>query len=204
MKKSKNNPFEEDPDVASAAGQGDAEEADAAADDDAEDAGVVDETPEAVISRLEGEVQAERDQKLRLFADFENLRKRMQREKDELRQYATLAFVEDLLPALDNFQIGLQAADQHPEAKAVADGFRMASQQLRQILEQHGLSAVYPEGELFDPNFHECVAHQAHPKVKEDHVISVLRTGYCFHERLIRPASVIVSSGPAKESAAGE
>lgn len=151
------------------------------------------------LARLEADLQTERDQKLRLAADLENLRKRMQRERDELQRYATLSLVEDLLPPLDNFQIGLQAADNHPEAKAVADGFRMASQQLRQVLEKHGLSAISPDGELFDPNLHECVAHQANAEVEEDHVISVLRTGYRFRDRLIRPASVIVSSGPAEE-----
>lgn len=151
------------------------------------------------LAQLEADLQSERDQKLRLAADMENLRKRMQREREELQRYATLSLLEDLLGPLDNFQIGLKAADQHPEAKAVADGFRMAYQQLRQALEQHGLTAISPGGEVFDPNLHECVAHQANAEVAEDHVISVLRTGYSFRDRLIRPASVIVSSGPGGE-----
>lgn len=152
------------------------------------------------IARLEEELQQERGQKLRLAADIDNLRKRMQREREEYQRFATLGLMEDLLTAVDNFQIGLTAADQHPEAKAVADGFRMAYQQLRQILEQHGLKEIYPAGEVFDPNLHDCVAHQANDDVPADHVIAVVRSGYSLRDRMIRPAAVIVSSGPASSA----
>jgi molecular chaperone GrpE len=134
---------------------------------------------------------------LRAAADFENFRKRSIREKDELRKFAVSGLIEDLLPALDNLELGLAAADNHPEAKAVSDGFRMVAQQLTSILQNNGLECLDPAGEAFDPNFHESVGFQPSDEVESDHVIQVVRKGYTLNGRIVRAASVIVSSGPS-------
>jgi molecular chaperone GrpE len=98
---------------------------------------------------------------------------------------------------LDNMKLGLQAAENHPEAKDVTYGFKMVDDQLKKSLQEQGLEELNPEGAVFDPNLHECVAHQPSDDVAEDHVIQTVRSGYRLNDRLIRAANVIVSSGPA-------
>lgn len=136
---------------------------------------------------------------IRAAADFENFRKRTIRDKDELRKFALSSLIEDLLPALDNLELGLSAADNHPEANAVADGFRMVGQQILTILQSNGLECVDPQGAEFDPNFHESVGFQPSDDVEDHKIIQVVRKGYTLNGRILRAAAVIVSSGPAEE-----
>lgn len=162
------------------------------------------ETMEPVLSELE-QAQAEaaemKTRYLRAVADLENYRKRMIREKQDILRAAAADVVESLLPVLDNMKLGLQAADNHPEAKDVTIGFKMVEDQLKRSLAEQGLEELLPDGQAFDPNLHECIAHQPSETVAEDHVIQTVRAGYRLNERLLRAASVIVSSGPAKEAA---
>ena len=149
------------------------------------------------LEEVTAEADAQRDRYMRAVAEMENLRRRTAREKDEARRYAVSALVEDLLPVIDHFSLGLEAARKHEGGKAFAEGFEMILGQLRSTLEGNGLAEIRPEGEAFDPNLHECVLHQPHDSVEEGNVISVERVGYKLHDRLLRPASVVVSSGPA-------
>lgn len=157
---------------------------------------------EPVLSELE-KAQAEaaemKSRYLRSVADMENYRKRIAREKQDIIRSAAAHVIESLLPVLDNMKLGLQAAEQHPEAKDVTFGFKMVDDQLKKSLREQGLEELNPDGEAFDPNLHECVAHQASEAVAEDHIIQTVRAGYRLNERLIRAANVIVSSGPEKE-----
>ena len=141
---------------------------------------------------------------LRAAADFENFRKRSLREKEELRKYAVSSLIEELLPALDNLELGLSAADNHPEAKAVSDGFRMVAQQIMSILQNNGVECLNPEGEDFDPNFHESVGVQPSDEFEDHKVIQVVRKGYSLNGRILRAANVIVSSGPTAKEEEGE
>lgn len=136
---------------------------------------------------------------LRAVADMENYRKRIAREKQDIIRSAAANVVESLLPVLDNMKLGLQAAENHPEAKDVTFGFKMVDDQLKKSLSEQGLQELIPDGESFDPNLHECVAHQPSEDVAEDLIIQTVRAGYRLNDRLIRAANVIVSSGPAKE-----
>ena len=136
---------------------------------------------------------------LRSMADLDNYRRRAVRDKEDIRRLAAAALMEDLLPALDTLRLGLQSAMQnHPEAKAVIDGFTLADDKLRGVLEQHGLEEINPLGQPFDAKFHESVAQQPSDKVPEGHVLQVFRPGYLLNERLLRAASVTVSSGTQK------
>ena len=95
-------------------------------------------------------------------------------------------------------QLGLQAAENHPEAKDVTIGFKMVDDQLKSALTEQGLESIVPDGERFDPNLHECISQQASDEIEEDFVIQTVRSGYRLNEKLLRAANVIVSSGPAK------
>jgi molecular chaperone GrpE len=136
------------------------------------------------------------DRYLRAGADLENFRRRTVRDKEELRLFATSRLLEDLLPALDNLVLAVAAAKQpNADVKAVANGVDLVQQQLKATLASHGLKEVNPVGLAFDPHQHEALSHQPSKDVKAEHVITVVRTGYTLNGRLIRPASVIISSG---------
>ena len=161
-----------------------------------------DEEEDPILKRLnEAEEAAKTNQEkyLRTVADLENFRRRAARERDELRDMAIGSVVEDLLPAMDNLRLGLQAADNHPEAKDVAYGFRMVADQLKKTLETYGLVEEEPTGKTFDPNLHDCMSHEPHEEVPEGDVIQTVRPGYRIKKRLLRAASVVVSSGAPTE-----
>lgn len=147
------------------------------------------------LNEAEEKAKENQEKYLRSVADLENFRRRTARERDELRDFAVASVVEDLLPAMDNLRLGLQAADNHPEAKDVAYGFQMVADQLKKTLEGYGLKEDTPTGEEFDPNLHDCMSHEAHSEVPEGKVIQTVRPGYLLKKRLLRAASVIVSSG---------
>jgi molecular chaperone GrpE len=140
------------------------------------------------------------DRYLRAVADLENFRRRTVREKEELRLFAASRLLEDLLPALDNLGLGLAAARQ-PKAdlKGLANGVELVQQQLKGALAAHGLKEINPLGQPFDPHQHEALSHQPSADVKPEHVLNVVRTGYTLNGRLLRPASVVVSSGNTVE-----
>jgi molecular chaperone GrpE len=137
---------------------------------------------------------------LRAVADLENFRRRTLREKDDLRQYAAGRVLEDLLPVLDNLALGIQAAKApNADLKNLVGGISMVQEQLKTALSTHGLKEVNPAGQKFDPNQHESIASQPSAEVAEGAVVQVVRVGYVLNGRLLRPASVIVSSGSAPQ-----
>jgi molecular chaperone GrpE len=157
---------------------------------------------EEQLATAKQEAAASYDRYTRAVADLENFRKRTLREKDELRQFAASGLMEDVIPVIDNLSLGLAAARQQTDVKPMIDGISLVIEQLKTTLGRHGLKEVKPDGQRFDPNFHECISHQPSAEVAEEHVMQVVRPGYTLNGRLLRPASVIVSSGPAKEAQA--
>jgi molecular chaperone GrpE len=149
------------------------------------------------IAELEGEVARLRDTVLRGQADQQNQQRRHQRDRDELRKFATTALLEELLPSLDALALGLASAQGQTEGRAVAEGFRMAITQLRATLAQQGLAELTPLGQPFNPSHHEAVSQEASDTVPEGSVTRVARPGWSLHERVLRPAAVFVSTGPA-------
>jgi molecular chaperone GrpE len=148
------------------------------------------------------EAAANFERYMRAVADLENFRKRTVREKDELRQFAAASVMEDLIPILDNLALGLSAARQQTDVKAVADGIGLVLEQLKTTLDRHGLKEINPEGQTFDHNLHECISHLPSNEVEAEKVSQVVRRGYTLNGRLLRPASVVVSSGPVKAAEA--
>jgi molecular chaperone GrpE len=145
------------------------------------------------------QLKAERDKykdiALRSVADLDNYRKRMAREKDEAIRFANASFLERLIPILDNFELGLQAAKASGGQSAVVDGMSMVSKQLQDFLTSCGIETVDATGQPFNPNIHEAIAQEEDAEIEEGHVIRQLRKGYRLKDRLIRPANVVVSKG---------
>lgn len=152
------------------------------------------------VAMLEGEVSRWKDLALRSQAELDNFRKRMAREKSDAIRYGNAALLESLLPVLDNFSFGLEAARREAGLSVVFQGMSMVGKQLSDLLEEFGVQEVAAEGLPFDPNLHEAVQQRASQEVEEGHVISVIRKGYRLHDRLLRAANVIVSCGPAESS----
>lgn len=146
------------------------------------------------------EAAANHDRYLRAVADLENYRKRVIRERDELRQAAMAGVIEEIIPIVDNLGLGLAAARQQTDVKSVADGISLVLEQFKATMARQGLREINPVGAAFDPHLHECIAHQPSAAVPSEKVIQVVRLGYQLNSRLVRPASVIVSSGPAGEA----
>jgi molecular chaperone GrpE len=143
-----------------------------------------------------------KDQLLRLQADFDNFRKRVQRDRVESQQQAAAQLIGALLPALDHFQLGLKNAQIHAKDANIVTGFQMIYTQLLEAFTQAGLAPLPVEGQPFDPNLHEAVTSLASEEHPEGTVITELRRGYTLGGKLLRPAQVIVSRGPAEPAAA--
>lgn len=155
--------------------------------------------PAAQLAAARAEAAANFDRFMRAAADLENFRRRTVREKDELRTTATGRVLEDIFPVLDNLGFAITAAKQpNADLKSLVGGVEMVLTQLKGALATHGLKEINPVGQPFDPHQHEAISHEPNDKVKEEHVSAVVRTGYILNGRLVRPASVVVSSGPAK------
>lgn len=146
--------------------------------------------------KLNEELAAANERALRLAAEMQNLRNRTSREIADVQKYAALPVVRDLLPALDNIDRAIDAAEKAGEAENLLEGFRLVRQQLETTLAKHGCEPLAPQGEPFDPHFHEAILHQPSAEVPADHVTMVTQIGYKLHDRVVRPAQVIVSSGP--------
>jgi molecular chaperone GrpE len=144
-------------------------------------------------------VEAEkfRDLAMRTAADFDNFRKRAAREKEDSIRYANTSLLEDLLPLIDNFELGLEAARSAPGADAILQGLGMVARQFRDFLGSAGVEEINTNEAEFDPNLMEAVGHEHDAKVPEGRVLRQARRGYKLRDRLLRPASVFVSKGPA-------
>jgi molecular chaperone GrpE len=145
---------------------------------------------------LAAELEKYKDAALRARAELDNYRKRVAREKEDAIRYANNSLLESLLPILDNFDLGLEAAKNAPEASGIVQGLEMVRKQLEDFLRNHGVEVVNAVGDRFDPNLHEAVAHESSPDVADGAVVRQLRKGFKLKERLLRPASVVVSKGP--------
>jgi molecular chaperone GrpE len=154
---------------------------------------------EAVAGRPVPVAQEEdfRDRYLRTLADFENFRKRAEREKDDFRRYALVGVIRDLLPVIDNFDRALEHAEEGDEFHK---GVALIYKQLFDVLQRHGLKTISESGVRFDPNIHEAVVREEDPSVPSHTVVAILQKGYFLHDRLLRPAMVRVAVGGSDEN----
>jgi molecular chaperone GrpE len=145
------------------------------------------------VARLTAELTAAKDQTLRAIAETENVRKRFRREADDQRKFAEQSLLTDLLPVMDNLRRAAEASGS--DASKVAEGVRLVIQQFEGVLAKHHCEKIDAAGKPFDPNFHEALMQQPSADVPPGTVLSVFRDGYRLHDRVIRPAQVVVSKG---------
>ena len=150
---------------------------------------------ESLLAQMQSDMARFKDLALRTQADFENFRKRAAREKEDAVKYANAAFLERLIPILDNFELGLNAARTDARDSPIIAGMDMVAKQLQDFLASVGVETLKVEGEKFDPNLHEAVAQEASADVPEGMIVRQLRKGFKLRDRLLRPATVTVSKG---------
>ncbi len=175
------------------------------AEPDPAEAGLENEAPETAEAIEEAapaptdEIEKWKDVAARAQADLDNYRKRMAREKLEAIQYANRSLLEQLLPVIDNFEMGLKAAEAAEGGELILQGMAMVRKQLDDFLAEQGVEIIPSDGVAFDPNLHEALRQDPHESVPEGQILFTLRRGYRLKDRILRAANVVVSAGPAAE-----
>lgn len=177
----------------------------AAGNDDSDaEAGVqlVDEAPKPALEadQLAAERSELHDRWLRTRADFDNYRKRAERDRRDTYDQAVNATVRSFLPVIDNLDRALESARQHDAAGGIVEGIEMIRLQLDEILHSLGVDSVDPLGESFDPELHEAIAREERDDVAPHQIIDVIQKGYKLRGKLVRPAMVRVAVGADRES----
>ncbi len=147
------------------------------------------------LRRVKAEIDHLREMYLRKLAEFDNYRKRIDRERQELRRTAAEGLVSELLPVLDNFERAVQHAEES-EPAAFREGVAMIARQFADILQRSGLETIDPTGQRFDPELHEAVQRIEGSEYAPGSIVGVFSRGYLFGGRLIRPAMVAVAVEP--------
>ncbi|MGH8427745.1 MAG: nucleotide exchange factor GrpE [Gammaproteobacteria bacterium] len=151
--------------------------------------------PEDRLAALEAGNAEAQDRLLRLAAELENVRRRAAREIETARRFALERFAGELLPVADSLELALASADEAPEP--VREGLQITLKLLHDVFARHHIEPLEPvTGEVFDPELHEAMATQPSAELRPDSVLTLVQKGYQLHQRLLRPARVIVSRAP--------
>ena len=155
------------------------------------------------IEALEAEIGKLKDQLLRALAETENVRRRMEREREDTAKFAVSKFAQNLLPVADNLRRAIEAvpADQHDNelVRKVVEGIEATERTLLQAFEKAGIVKIDPVGLPFDANFHEVMVEMDYPDKVAGTIVQMFETGYLISERLLRPARVAVAKGGTRD-----
>ncbi|KAA3626405.1 MAG: nucleotide exchange factor GrpE [Proteobacteria bacterium] len=152
------------------------------------------------LSAAEAKASENWDQLLRTKAEMDNLRRRTERELESAHKYALDRMAQEILPVIDSLEAGLGAAKaEGASVEKIVEGTELTLKMLFNALEKFGIQAVDPEGERFNPDFHQAMTTQPANHVEPNTVLTVFQKGYLLNDRLLRPALVLVSSGAAQE-----
>jgi molecular chaperone GrpE len=162
------------------------------------------ETAEAAIEALQAQLAdaearaaAAKDAQLRAFAELENTRRRLERESQSTLKYANENILRELLGVCDSLELGLKAASASDDSgKALTEGMQLTYRQLMALLEKSGVQQLDPKGQPFNPDHHQAMSMAESAEVPPNHVLSVMQKGYRLHDRLLRPAMVVVARAP--------
>ena len=147
------------------------------------------------------ESEKQRDQMLRTIAEFDNSRKRAEREKEESLKYALESFVKELIPTIDSIERAIQSTKESQDVDALVEGVEMIYKGILSALEKRGVTPIEAVNKPFDPMQHEAVMHVESENVPENVVIEEWQKGYMLHNRMIRPSMVSVSKGKGEQVA---
>ena len=148
------------------------------------------------LSKAEKELATHRDAMLRMQAEMENLRKRLVRDLEKSRKFALERIMKDMLQVRDSLELGLETDSESATAEQLREGQALTFRMLDKVLQDHDLELIDPAGEAFNPEFHQAMTVLPSEEFEENSVIEVLQKGFKLHDRLIRPAMVVVSRKP--------
>ena len=157
------------------------------------------ETLQQQLAAMEASCKDFEDKYIRACASLENVRKRCEKDKEEIRINTTFYTCLPILELFDGFKLGLASATSQKIDENVLKGFQMILQQFNDCLKTLNITPIDAVNVVFDPNIHHAVSNCFHDTIPEDHVVHIVRTGYQLGERLLRPASVVVSKGKEPE-----
>ena len=175
---------------------------------------VVEKKPGEIIGTSEGEAGEERlsaeaelaelkDRHLRLYAEFENYRKRVQREKEELIKYGNESLLHDILPVIDTLEMALQHSTESA-VEGLVRGVEMTLREFQRVVEKYGLTQIAAVGKPFDPSVHHAMTQVERDDVEDKTVVEEFRKGYLLGDKVIRPSLVAVSKRPCGNSSGKE
>ena len=150
---------------------------------------------EDLLAMKDDEIKQLQDRVLRLAADMENTRKRLERERTEGICFANESLIREMLPVVDNLERAIDHAPKDAEGDSLLEGVRMTAKSFLDVLAKFGCAPFDSVGKPFDPKYHEAIMQQEAPDQPENTVIQEFQKGYTIHDRLLRPAMVIVSKG---------
>jgi len=150
------------------------------------------------VKEIEIKAQGNYDLYTRTYAEMENIKKRGNKEREELAKFANESLIKEILPAIDSLEKAISHAHNDNNLLGLVKGLEMTLGGLMKTLEKSGLREVEAVGKPFDPNFHEAISQQIDDKVAQGHIIMELQKGYLLNERLIRPSMVVISQGNSK------
>lgn len=145
------------------------------------------------IQQLKNNVQEEEEKYLRLYAEFENYKRRIQKENQTMKAYKAQDVLNDILPTIDNIERALQIEGEDEQFKSLQKGVEMVYESLLNALKNNGLEKIEAEGQQFDPNIHQAVVQDDNPDYESGQVTQELQTGYKLKERVLRPSMVKVN-----------
>ncbi|GAB4198409.1 MAG: hypothetical protein Tsb002_33370 [Wenzhouxiangellaceae bacterium] len=148
----------------------------------------------------EANARNERESALRVQAEFDNQRKRLERDVEKSRRFALEKVMNDLLPVIDSLERSLESAADQPDSDKLCEGVALTLKMLTKVGADHGLKPIEPLQQPFDPDLHQAMSLQPTNEEPPNTVMQVLQKGYQLHDRLIRPALVIVSQEPAENA----
>jgi len=148
---------------------------------------------EPMAPTLEQHLQEAEERVLRVQAELENFRKRARREYDDAQRYREIDLLRDLLPVLDTVLRAVEASEKTADVESLKAGFRMTAQQIEKVLDAHGCKTIDTVGQPFDPAVHDAILQQAVPDAVPGTIVGMASRGYRLHDRVVRPAQVIVA-----------
>ena len=157
----------------------------------------LEETQTAETGQSPEDIQAMNDKYVRLYAEFENYKKRVQKDKSELVKYGNETLLYEILPVVDNLEMALQHSSD-AVSSGLVEGVEITLKELKRVLEKFGLTEIEAEGKLFDPAVHHAMSHVERGDIDENTVVEEYRKGYKLQDKVLRPSFVAVSKRPAE------
>lgn len=180
-----------------------AKEAGTERDETAEDAdAVIEPDLNEKITSLESDLSASNEKYLRLYAEFENYKKRVQKDREELLKYGAESLMDELLVVLDNLEMAVEHSSSDTSANSLLEGVELTLKELRKVLKKHGVEEIKAMKMKFDPQLHHAMSHIDRSDVDDKTVVEEYRKGYMYKERVLRPSFVAVSNKVEEEKEA--